>query len=161
MPSCEGCDRNIEFLYKEHQGRKYCSECYKKILRGQSVPNQQKEMELIEEKIKNLLVTSAHFFQHKTITQYFDLITSEVVIGTGPISEFGAAFSDFFGARSGSFEAKLQKAKDMAIKHLKYLAQEKEANAVIAVDIDYMEIGNNMLMVVVSGTPVVLSENFK
>ncbi len=53
------------------------------------------------------------------ITQHFDVVTAEVVLGTGFMSEWDAAFADFFGDRSALMEEKLNAAKQAAMWKMK------------------------------------------
>jgi len=66
--------------------------------------------------------------------------------------------ADLFGRRSSAFEQKLEQAKDASLEKLKGKAVMLGASAIIGIDIHYMEIGANMLMVVANGTAVKLSE---
>lgn len=88
------------------------------------------------------------------VTKQYDVITAEVVLGTGFMSEWDATFADFFGDRSSRMEEKLTKAKQAALLKLKTRALMLGANAVLSVDVDYHSLNYNLLMVVVSGTPV-------
>jgi len=106
--------------------------------------------------IDSIIITSVFSLEGKAVKKYFDFITAEAVIGTGIFSEFDASISDFFGVRGSSFEKKLKKAKEHATKQLKQDAFRLGANYILGADIDYMEIGNNMLMVTISGTPAII-----
>lgn len=61
------------------------------------------------------------------------------------------------GGRSSGFEQKLEQAKDASLEKLKGKAVMLGADAIIGIDIDYMNIAVNMLMVVANGTAVKLS----
>ena len=58
---------------------------------------------------------------------------------------------------SGAYEAKLQDARDTAMRELEQRAAALGGNAVVGVDLDYEVVGDSMLMVSVSGTAVVVS----
>ncbi len=62
--------------------------------------------------------------------------------------------TDIIGSRSGAYEMKMQQARDMALQQMVHKAQALVANAVVGVDIDYEVVGDNMMMVSVSGTAV-------
>jgi uncharacterized protein YbjQ (UPF0145 family) len=62
--------------------------------------------------------------------------------------------SDFLGIRSKGFEGKLQEAKRVAFDLLKMRAAEKDANAVVGVDLDYTEFSGNRIGLIVNGTLV-------
>lgn len=82
------------------------------------------------------------------------MASGEVVLGTGFLSEFSAAFNDFFGTQSNSFSNKLDGAKSAAIDKLLEKAVARGANAVIGIDFDYITFVNNMLGVIANGTLV-------
>jgi uncharacterized protein YbjQ (UPF0145 family) len=102
-----------------------------------------------------LLTTTPHVDGH-TVVKYLGIESVEYVIGTGLFSEMTTEVYDFFGARSGAFEKKLQAAKQYAVDALKHRAAEKGANAVIGVDMDYTEFSNNRVALILNGTLVVI-----
>ncbi|MBS3950734.1 MAG: heavy metal-binding domain-containing protein [Peptococcaceae bacterium] len=124
--------------------------------RGKTVHPAEIERLAVETKSKSVLVVSLPAAYGYQVLQHFDLISCEIVLGTGFLSEWNAAVADFWGTRSDRFEGKLAQAKALAIKELKIKAVEVGANAIIGADIDYHSVSTNLLMVVVTGTPVVL-----
>ena len=70
------------------------------------------------------------------------------------LRDFTAGLSNFFGGRSGAYEEELTNARETALRELEQRAQERGANAVVGVDVDYEVLGSNngMLMVTASGT---------
>lgn len=104
--------------------------------------------------VERVMVLSLPYATGYEITQHFDVVTAEVVLGTGFMSEWDAAFADFFGDRSALMEEKLNAAKQAAMWKMKERALLLDADAVLAVDVDYHTLAGNLLMVVVTGTPV-------
>lgn len=104
--------------------------------------------------LESIIITTTPNIEGKRVLAYLGIESAEVVIGTGIWSEMSSDFHDFFGQRSTEFEKKLQRAKALAIKKVKYLAAMKGANAVVGVDIDYTEFSGNRIGVVASGTIV-------
>ena len=120
-------------------GKKYCQKCAIKY------------MEDVSEHI--VLTTTMNIDKH-FVEKYIDIESVEIVIGTGMISEMTTEFADFFGNRSNAFEDKLRRAKEIAMKQLKFQAYKKRGNAVIGVDLDYTEFSSNRIGLIVSGTIV-------
>ena len=60
------------------------------------------------------------------------------------------------GGRSGTYEQEFGKAVREAKQELRAAAEALDADAVIAVSLDYEEVGDEMLMVAASGTAVKL-----
>ena len=105
-----------------------------------------------------MIVTTTPQIQGKEIIEYKGIVFGEVVAGVDFMKDFAAGLTNFFGGRSGSYEGELIKAREDALKELEQRASRLGANAVVGVDIDYEVLGsaNNMLMVITSGTAVVI-----
>ena len=126
----------------------------------QTKPSEERQMDARLAALKNLaekqLLTTGYDFSGYKIVQYLGVISGEVVLGTGFLSEFSASFSDLFGEESGAFADKLETAKDASIKKLTLKSAEKGGNAIIGVDFDYITFASNMIGVVANGTSVVI-----
>ena len=103
-------------------------------------------------------ITSGFNFEGYNIKMYLGPISGETVLGTGFISEYKAAFADSFGTTSNSFSGKLKTAKENATKKLIEECLQKNGNAIIGVDFDYITFSNNMIGVVANGTAVIIEE---
>lgn len=101
-----------------------------------------------------ILATTTPGIEGKKITAYYGIVTGETVIGANIFRDFFAGIRDIVGGRSGAYEEVLREAKDLAIKEMSQAAEERGANAVVGVDLDYETIGGSMLMVSASGTAV-------
>lgn len=96
--------------------------------------------------------------ENGVITEYKGLVSGEVVSGINFIKDFGASIRNIVGGRSEGYEEEFIKARNDAIAEMENRAAQMGANAVVGVDIDYeiLGSGNNMLMVTVTGTAVVV-----
>ncbi len=103
---------------------------------------------------QNHLITTGFGFQGYQIVAYHGLVSGEVVLGTGFLSEITASFADLFGTQSNSFAQKMKDAKLAAQEQLIQNTVFAGGNAVIGVDFDYIIFGGNMLGVSVNGTAV-------
>ncbi|HHU17926.1 MAG: putative heavy metal-binding protein [Anaerovoracaceae bacterium] len=94
----------------------------------------------------------------KKIIAYKGIVFGEVISGVDFIKDFAAGLTNFFGGRSGSYEGELIRAREDALREIEKRASVLGANAIVGVDVDYEVLGqgNNMLMVTVSGTAVVV-----
>lgn len=126
----------------------------------QTKPSEERRMDARLAVLKKLaekqLLTTGYDFSGYKIVQYLGVISGEVVLGTGFLSEFSASFSDLFGEESSAFADKLETAKDASIKKLTLKSAEKGGNAIIGVDFDYITFASNMIGVVANGTSVVI-----
>lgn len=105
-----------------------------------------------------MIISTTPSIEGKRIIEYKGIVVGEVISGVDFVKDFAAGLTNFFGGRSGSYESELIEARETAIKEMQSRALALGANAVIGVDIDYEVLGqaNNMLMVTVSGTAVVI-----
>lgn len=129
------------FVCQEIDGRDYCQECARELVWG---------------KIQQIILTTSFSIEGKKIAKYLGIISAEIVVGTGLFSELHADFMDVFGKRVTSFEKKLEQGKKDALNKLKTLAFQKDADAVIGVDLDYMNTIKNQLVIIANGTAVKL-----
>ena len=106
----------------------------------------------------NLLMTTTPTVEGHPVQQYLGVVTAETIIGANVFRDFMAGVRDFFGGRSGSYEEVLREAKHTALNELSQRASAMGANAVVGIDMDYETVGSggSMLMVVCSGTAVVI-----
>lgn len=129
-----------------------------------AITNESKEKaeraQIIEENFYDLekafKVTTGYDFEGYQIVDYKGIVSGDIVLGTGFISEFAANWSDAFGTTSNTFAGKMKTAKQKALKQLMANAMITGANAVIGIDFDYTMFGNNMLGVSANGTAVVI-----
>lgn len=115
--------------------------------------------EVIEKIAKDLILTTEFAMPDYRITKRLDIITAECVFGMNMFRDMFASVRDVLGGRSGASQKVLRDARKTCLAELRREALISGANAVIGVDLDYSEIsgdGKSMLMVVASGTAVVV-----
>ncbi|ABV93370.1 UPF0145 protein [Dinoroseobacter shibae DFL 12 = DSM 16493] len=103
-----------------------------------------------------MIITTTNSVEGHKITAYRGVVVGEAIMGANVVRDFFAGITDIVGGRSGAYEAKLQDARDTALRELEDRAREAGGNAVVGVDLDYEVVGDSMLMVSASGTAVVL-----
>ncbi|MFD4854033.1 heavy metal-binding domain-containing protein [Bacillus mycoides] len=101
-----------------------------------------------------MIVTTTNTIQGKEIIEYVDIVNGEAIMGANIVRDIFASVRDVVGGRSGAYESKLKEARDIAMEEMKQLATQKEANAIVGIDVDYEVVRDGMLMVAVSGTAV-------
>src|SRR3972149_4229013 len=101
-----------------------------------------------------MLITTTPTVEGKPIRDYLGVVVGETILGTNVFRDVFAGLKDIIGGRAGAYEEKMREARAMAFKEVQDEAEKLGATAVVGVDIDYEVIGNNMLMVSVSGTAV-------
>lgn len=106
-----------------------------------------------------MLSVTTSSIEGKRVTAYKGIVFGEIIAGINVIKDIAAGLTNFFGGRSGSYEQELLAARDQALREMEQRAAELGANAIIGVKVDYEAIsnqGSNMLMVIASGTAVVV-----
>jgi uncharacterized protein YbjQ (UPF0145 family) len=105
-----------------------------------------------------MIITTTPGVEGKRIVDYRGIVTGEAILGANIFRDLFAGLRDIVGGRSAAYEKELRSAREMAMAEMAAAAQEKGANAVVAVDLDYEVLGQNngMLMVSISGTAVVV-----
>ena len=110
-----------------------------------------------------MIITTTQDVPGMEIVEYKGLTTGEVVAGINFIKDIGAGLRNFFGGRSQGYEDEIIQARAQVLKELEDRAAEMGANAVIGVRIDFDALGsdgNNMLLVTVTGTVVVVKQKY-
>jgi len=131
-------------LFQQINGCDYCYHC---------------AAEYVRDAIAGIQMTTTPSLDGFHVVRYIDIESVEIVAGTGMFSEFGGDVADFFGARSGTFEQKLQEAKRTALDKLRYRAYELGGNAVVGVHLDYTEFSGNRIGLIANGTIVDVARN--
>ncbi len=88
------------------------------------------------------------------ISKYLGIESSEVIIGTGFVTDFISSITNLVGGRASVYENSLAKAKQEAFDILRFKGTLLGGNAVIGVKSSYMDIEDNMFGVFIEGTIV-------
>ena len=153
----EGCLKNVKL---EPDVRELTQQW---LTRGEEKYQKKKQQEEVKEKydadIESFLMTTTNHLEGYSVQAYQGIASSEVVMGTGAMSEFMAGASDLFGTEDSAFSKKLLQARNAAQKKVAIRAYHLKANAIVGLKIDYFTIGSNMIAVSCSGTAVVVTKN--
>lgn len=153
----EGCLKNVK-LEPDVRGL-----TQQWLTRGEEKYQKKKHQEEVKEKydadIESFLMTTTNHLEGYSVQAYQGIASSEVVMGTGAMSEFMAGASDLFGTEDSAFSKKLLQARNAAQKKVAIRAYHLKANAIVGLKFDYFTIGSNMIAVSCSGTAVVVTKN--
>jgi uncharacterized protein YbjQ (UPF0145 family) len=94
------------------------------------------------------------------ISKRIEIVTAEVAYGMNIFKDLFASVRDIVGGRSEAVQKTMRDARRTALYELKKEAHLVGANAVVGVDLDYVELSSaaNMVMLVASGTAVVIED---
>jgi uncharacterized protein YbjQ (UPF0145 family) len=101
-----------------------------------------------------MIVTTTPSIEGKQVQQYMGIVTGEAIMGANVVRDVFARITDIVGGRSGAYEQELQKGREIALLEMEEQAEERGANAIVGVDLDYEVVGSGMLMISASGTAV-------
>ncbi|WP_299843068.1 YbjQ family protein [uncultured Paracoccus sp.] len=119
--------------------------------RAQEILERQKE----EKQIGQILLTTENAPDIE-IVERIEIITAECAYGMHIFKDLFAGVRDIVGGRSKAVQKTMREARRTALLELKREAHAVGANAVVGVDLDYVELSSpgNMVMLVASGTAV-------
>ncbi len=103
-----------------------------------------------------MLLSTTPSIEGKTIKEYRGIVFGEVVNGIHFLHDFTASISNVVGGRISEYEEELVNSRAEAIKEMMNRASKVGANAIVGVKVDYETISNSILMVIASGTAVVI-----
>ena len=147
-----------------------CKECGKKLRWGSPYIicddcNDAETAKEINEKVEYNLQIDAILLTTETapnlnITKRIEIVTAECAFGMNIFKDLFAGVRDIVGGRSEAVQKTMRDSRRTALYELKKEAYEVGANAVVGVDLDYVELSKagSMVMLVASGTAVRIEE---
>ena len=105
-----------------------------------------------------MLISTTSSIEEKQIKEYRGVVFGEVINGVHFMRDFTANITNIIGGRATEYEQELIDTRAEAINEMIKRAEKIGANAIIGVKVDYETIGqsSSMLMVIASGTAVVI-----
>lgn len=111
-----------------------------------------------QRKNRSFLSTTGFGFEGYRIVEYRDVVSGEVVLGTGTFTELGLQISDITGKTSETIAEKINAAKEQALFNLKNRAMLEGGNAVMGISYNMLNLADNMLVISANGTAVVIEK---
>jgi len=150
MSVCSVCGKTKGILTVWHEDK--CMDCYSSGRLKWSVQPNHKKIEAI------LLTTETA--PNLNITKRIEIVTAECAFGMNIFKDLFAGVRDIVGGRSEAVQKTMRDSRKTVLYELKKEAYEVGANAVVGVDLDYVEMSSvgSMVMLVASGTAVVIEE---
>lgn len=149
MANCSVCGKRIGVLTGSVQGK--CMDCTNTATARGSV-------HLSE--IDSIVLTTEAFPQGLKVTERIEVVTAECAFGMNIFKDLFAGVRDIVGGRSEAVQKTLRDSRQVALYELKKEAHRVGANAVVGVDLDYVELASvgNMILLVASGTAVKIED---
>ena len=151
MAECVICRKTKGLLTSWHEDK--CMECY---ISGRSKSSVQPFHEEIE-----AVVLTTETAPNLNITKRIEIVTAECAFGMNIFKDLFAGVRDIVGGRSEAVQKTMRDSRRTALYELKKEAHAVGANAVVGIDLDYVELSaaGSMVMLVASGTAVVIEES--
>lgn len=105
--------------------------------------------------MKRLFISTTNNIDNGKAIEYYGVVSSHIVAGTGFFTDFAASVSDILGTRSSSYRRELESLYDEALNELSEKAQRLGANGILGLKIDMDNIsgkGMSMFMITAVGT---------
>lgn len=161
MANCTSCGKKFGFLETGYSG--LCGIChYQELVENSSPEEKQADLERakLDAEIESILITTETQL-NINIQERITIITAECAYGMNIFKDLFAGVRNVVGGRSEAVQSTMRDARNTVLYELKREAHLVGANAVVGVDLDYVELaatGSTMLLLVASGTAVRIEE---
>ena len=139
MAKCTNCGNKIGF-FDERKIEGICADC--------------------KSEIQAIVLTTETYPKRFEIIETVEIVTAECAFGMNVFKDLFAGVRDIVGGRSEAVQKTLRDTRRTALYELKKEAYEVGANAVVGIDLDYVELSaaGGMVLLVASGTAVRMGE---
>lgn len=158
--TCIECGKTINWLNAPQDRESMrCLNCYVNVQEQEANRWRKLETAALDAKIDAILLTT-ETAPNLNITKRIEIVTAECAFGMNVFKDLFAGVRNIVGGRSEAVQQTMRDSRRVALYELKKEAYEVGANAVVGVDLDYVELSasGSMVMLVASGTAVVIEE---
>ena len=171
MSECKECGIEMGFMDRQN-AKSYDGQCractekerVKQKLISQGVPlgdlERQRAIEAERASEIEAIVLTTETAPNLNITRRIEIVTAECAFGMNIFKDLFAGIRDIVGGRSEAVQKTMRDSRRTALYELKKEAHMVGANAVVGVDLDYMEMSTagSMVLLVASGTAVIIED---
>ena len=153
MAKCKKCGRDLSVFDDTIQGA--CYDCYYNVKAKESTNRKN-----VAPRDVDSIILTTETAPNLNITKRIEIVTAECAFGMNIFKDLFAGVRDIVGGRSEAVQKTMRDSRKTVLYELKKEAYEVGANAVVGVDLDYVEMSSvgSMVMLVASGTAVVIEE---
>lgn len=168
MAECTGCGKKFGYFEDTYgSSSDLCWKCHRqeeKMLDNAPPATAKQQRTTDEYMIKQLsrqieaITLTTETAPNLKITKRIEIVTAECAFGMNIFKDLFAGVRDIVGGRSEAVQKTMRDSRKTVLYELKKEAYEVGANAVVGVDLDYVELSSagSMVMLVASGTAVVI-----
>jgi uncharacterized protein YbjQ (UPF0145 family) len=159
MAICAGCGTEIGIFNTYGPYKNLCGKC-NAARPKEPEPTQQVLSANVQIDIENIVLTTETHPEGLKIIKRIEIVTAECAFGMNIFKDLFAGVRNIVGGRSEAVQKTMRDSRRLALYELKKEAHAVGANAVVGVDLDYVELSSagSMVMLVASGTAVVIEE---
>ena len=171
MAVCSSCGENIGAIRDDELGRCLaCANANKPVTRRpltqssatrniDHIKAERERTQAVQKEINEVMLTT-ETAPNLNITKRIEIVTAECAFGMNMFKDLFAGVRNIVGGRSEAVQATMRDSRRTALYELKKEAHAVGANAVVGVDLDYVELSGagSMVMLVASGTAVVIKD---
>jgi uncharacterized protein YbjQ (UPF0145 family) len=160
MAVCISCGNTLRFFQGDEHRR--CTECIAGHRWPEGHPRATGEDRVIVERRREIdaILLTTETAPNLPIIKRIEIVTAECAFGMNIFKDLFAGVRNIVGGRSEAVQKTMRDSRRTALYELKKEAHAVGANAVVGVDLDYVELSSagSMVMLVASGTAVVIEE---
>ena len=159
MARCRECNKELSIVNRETD--ELCIMCAAKDLVASSRKPAAAENKYEKNRNIEAVMLTTETAPNLNITKRIEIVTAECAFGMNIFKDLFSGVRDIVGGRSEAVQKTMRDSRKTALYELKKEAYEVGANAVVGVDLDYVELagtGSSMVMLVASGTAVRIEE---
>ena len=151
MAECKECGLKVSW---GDYPKDTCFDCREKNRDGDELRRKTRRLEI------DAILLTTETAPNLKITKRIEIVTAECAFGMNIFKDLFAGVRDIVGGRSEAVQKTMRDSRKTALYELKKEAYGVGANAVVGVDLDYVEMSSvgSMVMLVASGTAVVIEE---
>lgn len=156
MATCKNCGKKIGFL--DGGSGPLCTLCSHKAQLDPEVMEQLEAEVAAKDAEVEAVVLTTETAPNLPIKERIEIVTAECAFGMNIFKDLFAGVRDIVGGRSKAVQKTMRDARKTTLYELKKEAHAVGANAVVGVDLDYVEMSAaaSMVLLVASGTAVVI-----
>ena len=151
MAKCKKCGRDLSVYDDTIQGA--CYGCHYNVKAKENTNRKN-----VAPRDVDSIILTTETAPNLNITKRIEIVTAECAFGMNIFKDLFAGVRDIVGGRSEAVQKTMRDSRKTVLYELKKEAYEVGANAVVGVDLDYVEMSSvgSMVMLVASGTAVVI-----
>jgi len=157
--TCAECGRKLNWL--NDSGNREVVQCFDCNHENELKSRRSMKLEVVQRDAEiDAITLTTETAPNLKIMKRIEIVTAECAFGMNAFKDLFAGVRNIVGGRSEAVQKTMRDSRRVALYELKKEAYEVGANAVVGVDLDYVELSSSgsMVMLVASGTAVIVED---